>query len=211
MNSARALLGVHVPGDTLWHRLPTSVKYLVFLVLTVPAVLAPRPDVVLGLLALALALVASTGAPLRLAWGLPWGLVAVLALVVGYHAATGAPALGVRLVGTMLAALYASRILLITTPMPALIDALVAVARPLRRIGLDPERFGIAVAVMVRSVPFIAGAFTDVRDAARARGIERNPFVLVTPVIIQTVAYARATGDALAARGLGEASDAEEP
>ncbi len=64
---------------------------------------------------------------------------------------------------------------------------------------------------MVRSVPFIAGAFTDVRDAARARGIERNPFVLVTPVIIQTVAYARATGDALAARGLGEASDAEEP
>lgn len=207
MNAARGLLGVHVPGRTVWHRLPTSAKYLVFLALTVPAVAVQQPAVAVGTLALSLVLVASTRAPLRLAWGLPWGLVAVLALVAGYHVLTGAPALGLRLVASMLTALYASRIVLVSTPMPVLIDALVALARPLGRLGLDPERFGLAVAVMVRSVPFVAGAFSEVRDAARARGIERNPFLLVTPVVIQTVAYARATGDALAARGLGEASE----
>ncbi|HET7414781.1 MAG TPA: hypothetical protein VFI97_03695, partial [Arthrobacter sp.] len=45
---------------------------------------------------------------------------------------------------------------------------------------------------------------TDVRDAAKARGLERNPRALLVPVVINAVAYAKQTGDALAARGLGE-------
>lgn len=204
MNAARALLGVHVPGDTLWHRLGPGPKYLVFLALTVPALVVGTPPVVLGLLALTLALVATTSAPLRLAWGLPWPLAVVLALLAAFHAFTGAPATGVRVVGVVLIALYACRILLLTTPMPVLVDALVAVVRPLRHLGADPERFGLAVAVFLRSVPHVVASFGEVRDAARARGVERNPLALVTPVAIQTVAYARTTGEALTARGLGD-------
>jgi len=41
-----------------------------------------------------------------------------------------------------------------------------------------------------------------VRDSARARGLERSPRALVVPSIVQVVAYGRATGEALAARGL---------
>ena len=210
MNAARALLGLHVPGATVWHRLSTGPKYVVFLLLTVPAMVVDGVWVVLGLLALSLLVVASTRAPLRLAWGLPSGLVVLLGLIGGYHAVMGDPEVGLRVVGTILTALYASRLLLITTPMPDLIDALVAFARPFRRVGLDPERFGLAVAVMVRSVPHLVASFGDVQQAARARGLERNPFALVTPVVVQAVAYARSTGDALAARGLGEA-DPDEP
>jgi biotin transport system permease protein len=60
---------------------------------------------------------------------------------------------------------------------------------------------------MLRSIPFIIGAFDDVRDAARARGLERNLRARTLPVMISTVAYARQTGEALTARGLGEAED----
>lgn len=204
MNASRALLGIHVPGTTLWHRWTTGPKYVVFLLLTVPAMVFDSAAVALGLLAASLAVVASARAPLRLAWGLPGGLVVLLALIGGYHAVTGHPEVGVRVVATILTALYASRLLLITTPMPELIDALVAFVRPLRHVGLDPERFGLAVAVMVRSVPHLVASFGDVQQAARARGLERNPFALVTPVVVQAVAYARSTGDALAARGLGD-------
>lgn len=207
MNAARALLGIHVPGDTIWHRMPTGWKYVVFLALTVPAVLSDEPWPVLALLALTLALVASTRAPLRLAWGLPGGFALLLGVLAAFHVLTGNGPLAVRVVGTLLVALYASRILLITTPMPVLVDALVAAARPLRLVGLDPERFGLAVAIALRSIPVIVASFGEVRDAARARGIERNPFALVTPVVIQAVAFARATGEALAARGLGEGDD----
>lgn len=204
MNATRALLGLYVPGTTLWHRLSTGPKYLVFLLLTLPAMLAPDAGVVLGLLAVTLALVATTRAPLRIAWGLPPFIVVVLGLLVLFHALTGDWLLGVRVVAVMLTALYASRILLISTPMPQLIDALVSFVRPLRVVGFDPERFGLAVAVMMRSIPYILASFGDVRDAARARGLERNPLASITPVVVQAVAYARTTGDALAARGLGE-------
>jgi biotin transport system permease protein len=57
---------------------------------------------------------------------------------------------------------------------------------------------------MVRSLPHLLGAFDEVRDAATARGIRRSPVAYVAPVVVRAVAYAHATGDALAARGLGE-------
>jgi len=204
MDATRALLGIYVPGRSVWHRLGVGWKYAAFLALVIPAVASPTPALSLVLVVLALAAVAATRVPLRLAWGLPWGAVAVFAALVAFHALLGHWELGVAIVGGMLVALYGSRILLLSTPMPTLVDALVAAVGPLRRVGLDPERFGLAVAIMVRSVPFVAGAFGDVRDAARARGLERNLFAQVAPVVVQTVAFARTTGDALAARGLGE-------
>ena len=45
---------------------------------------------------------------------------------------------------------------------------------------------------------------SETRDAARARGLERNPRAVLVPAAVRMVAHARATGDALAARGLGE-------
>ena len=82
MNAARALLGIHVPGTTVWHRMGVGWKYLVFLALTVPAVFGSWP-VVVGALVLTLALVATTRAPLRLAWGMPLGLLVLFAIVAG--------------------------------------------------------------------------------------------------------------------------------
>lgn len=207
MDASRALLGIYVPGTGIWHRLSVGWKYLVFLVLLIAAMASPGPAVSAAILLITLLLVASTRAPARLAFGLPWGIVVLFAVLFGYQALMGRWETGVTVVVTMAVALYASRLILLTTPMPVLVDALVAVARPFRRLGLDPERFGLAIAVMLRSIPFIAGAFAAVRDAARARGLERNPVALVTPVVIQTVAYARTTGDALLARGLGEDID----
>ena len=202
--TAHTLLGIYLPGETPWHRLAPGWKYLVFLALTLPVMLAPVPWVSLAGLTLTMALLLTTGAPPRLALGIPTVLVVLLAILGGYHALAGYWPVGVRVVATILAALYASRLILFTTPMPALVDALVTFVSPLRRVGLDPERFGLAVALMIRSVPYLVASFGDVRDAARARGIERNPLALITPVVVAAVAYARSTGEALSARGLGE-------
>lgn len=203
--TAHTLLGIYVPGTSVWHRIGPGWKYLIFLALTVPVVVIGDPRVALGGLAVAMALVATTRAPLRLGWSLPVGLVVLLAALALYHVIAGQWLVGVRVVATILTALFVARLILLTTPMPALIDALVAFAAPLRRFGLDPERFGLAVALMIRSVPYVVGSFGDVRDAARARGMERNLFALIVPVVVAAVAYARQTGEALAARGLGEA------
>ncbi len=208
MNASRALLGVYVPADTVWHRVGPGWKYLVFLALTIPVVVIGTPPVVVAGLVVAMALAASTRAPLRLAWGMPWALAILLAALLGFHVAMGNAGLGVRVVGITLMALYASRLVLLTTPLPHLMDALVSATGWLRPLGFDPERFGLAVAVFIRSVPQVVASFGEIRDAARARGLTRNPVAMVTPVTIQAIAFARSTGDALVARGLGdEATD----
>ena len=50
----------------------------------------------------------------------------------------------------------------------------------------------------------LAGSLEDARAAARARGKERNLALLLTPAVVNAVAYAQRTGEALHAWGLPE-------
>lgn len=118
----------------------------------------------------------------------------------------GLPA-AARIVLNIAACVLAAGLMTATTPVQQLLDGLVRASGPLRRFGADPERFGLTMALMLRSIPFVLGAFADSRDAARARGLERSPRARLLPVVIGTVAYARQTGEALAARGLGDADE----
>ena len=133
-----------------------------------------------------------------------WVLVAML---LGYHLLSGTPGRGVNAAAVFLVAIYVSRLLTSTTPGGELIDALIAGLRPLAVFGISAERVGLAVAVMLRSIPVLLDSFGQVRQAAMARGREHRWFSLVTPVVIRAVGHAQATGAALAARGLGEPSE----
>jgi len=105
----------------------------------------------------------------------------------------------------------ASTVVLATTPVDDLLDALVRGARPLRRVGLDPELAALAVVLMLRTVPALLDLIAEVRDAARARGLGRHPRALLVPAAIRTVARARLTGEALVARGIGDEHDPQPP
>jgi len=198
------LFSLYVPGTSPLHRLAIGYKYLLLLILTVPALLVGNLVVSLAALVLSLALLASCRTGLRHAWTLPLALWVLVAFLAGYQVLIGRPDLGVVVGANLVTAVYASRILTLTTPGPALIDALVAALRPLERFGVKTDLVGLAVAIMVRSVPLLLDSFEQVRQAARARGRERNLFLLVTPVVVRAVGQAQATGAALAARGLGE-------
>jgi biotin transport system permease protein len=198
------LFSLYVPGTTVLHRLGVGGKYLLLLLLTVPALILGDPVVSLVALLASLLLLATCRAGLAHSWGLPVPLLVLLAVLAAYQILVGRPDLAVVVGANLMTAVYASRILTLTTPGPVLIDALVAGLRPLSRLGVKPDMVGLAVAIMVRSVPLLLDSFDQVRQAARARGRERNLFLLVTPVVVRAVGQAQATGAALAARGLGE-------
>ncbi|MDR1432082.1 MAG: energy-coupling factor transporter transmembrane protein EcfT [Propionibacteriaceae bacterium] len=198
------VFSLFVPGDSVFHRLGAGWKFLLMAVATFIGLGAQNVFVSSGLLALALAGSACCGVPVSRAWRLPWGLWLTAALLLGYQALLGKPLTGVVIAANLVMAIYAARILTMTTPGSALVDALVRGLGWLRAFGLDPERIGLAVALMVRSLPVLLDSFNQVRDAARARGRERSYFALVTPVVVRAVGYAQATGQALAARGLGD-------
>lgn len=201
------LFGLYVPGDSVFHRLGAGPKYLILLVLTLPAAILRDWRLALACLAIALGLLTACRIGLARAWRLPALVWIVVTMLLGYHLLAETPGRGVSAAAVFLTAIYLSRLLTSTTPGGALVDALIAGMRPLRIFGVSPERTGLAIAVMLRSIPVLLDTFGQVRRAAMARGREHNWFALVTPVVIRAVGHAQATGAALAARGLGEADD----
>ncbi|MCC3279305.1 energy-coupling factor transporter transmembrane protein EcfT [Arthrobacter sp. zg-Y40] len=201
--SAALLTGGYRTGTSLLYRAPLALKAVV-LVLLSAVVLASSSFVVQASAAVLVAglyvlarMVRELWVPLRLMWPLLVLLAAVQVWMEG-------PAAAVLVTGRIVLCVVAARLLTLTTAPQELMDGLAALARPLTCLGADPERFALTLALMMRSLPFLLGSAGEVRQSAMARGLERNPRALAVPVVIRAVAYAHQTGEALAARGLGE-------
>lgn len=205
MRASDQVFGTYRPTGSPLEGATVGAKYALVLILSVPAIVVGRWWFSLGAVAVTVGVLLWARVGARRALRLGLGMYVLCALIVAVQALSDAAITGVVVVLNLVLALYATRILTLTTPIPELVDGIVAVCRPLRRLGVDPDSIGLAVAVMMRSLPHLLGAFQEVRDAANARGIRRNPVTYIAPVVVRTVAYAHATGDALAARGLGEA------
>ena len=201
------LLANYVPGNSPIHRAPLALKFLLVFGCGLASFIIVDWRVSLAVLGGLTGLFLLTGAGLKRLWTAVRPLAAVL-LVIGLFQwwQLGAPT-AARIVLNILVCVVAASLLTATTPVQRLLDGVVKVATPFRRFGADPERFALTIGIMLRSIPYIAGTFADVRDSARARGLERNPRALILPVFITSVAFARQTGEALAARGLGDAED----
>lgn len=210
MRGKVVLIADYVRGDSFVHRTPLWAKFLLVAACGTASFLIVDWVVSLIVFCLMCALFLLTGAGLSRLWRVIRTVAPILAAIGLFQWWQLGGPIAARIVVNVLVCVVAASVLTATTPVQKLLDGVVSLARPFRRWGADPERFALTIAIMLRSIPFIAGAFSDVRDAARARGLERNPRALVLPVFITTVAYARQTGDALAARGLGEAGDSDE-
>lgn len=201
-----SLLGLYRPDTTWLHRSPAGAKLcgLAALGVTVAIVRGPLSAVVSLLIAIALGALGRVGVRATARALRP--LAIVLVLLGGYQWWQRGWPIAVEVVADLLAVAIAATVVTATTPMDALLDTFVRLARPLRRFGADPDRIGLAMALMVRAVPGILDLARETRAAAKARGLERNPRALLVPLTLRTVARARTTGDALAARGIGDES-----
>lgn len=199
------VLGVYSPGSSPVHLAPAWLKYLVLLSLPGLALALADARVTAACLLAALACYALAGRSILASVLLPLRGLWLIFVILGAHQwwLNGVVFAAVVL-GNILLCMLLARLLMLTTPGPVLLDNLVGAARPFTRLGANPERFGLAVSLMLRSIPYLVGSVRDVRESAKARGLERNPRALFLPVVVNAVAYAHQTGDALTARGLGD-------
>lgn len=202
MNIANQLFGTYQPLSTPVHRAPLWAKGVFILLLGI--YLAATSHWGFGLAALVLVL--ALGALAKIPWrtwvqslaSLSW----VLAILLVYYLVSGKLESGADVLLTLLTMIAASKVLLWSTPLPVLIDGFIWLCTPLKWVGVSPERVGLALALMVRSIPVIMDSWQLIQAAVAARGIKVSQFRLFIPLVIATVAYAHETGDALAARGL---------
>lgn len=202
--SAAGLLGLHVPGDTWLHRAGPGAKLAGLAALGVAVVVLRGP--VWGLTLLGATVLAALTA--RVPWRATLrGMVPVLVAAAGlaaYQTWQRGAAVGVEVAADLVATVLGAAVVTATTPTDRVLDLVQRACRPLRRLGVDPDAVGLAVALMLRAVPALERTVAEVRDAARARGLERSPRALLVPAAVRAVGRARTTGEALAARGIGD-------
>ncbi len=195
-------LGLYVPGESWVHRSPSGVKLLLLLGATAVVATVPSLPLALGGVMTAVLLAWSAGLPAKpqlrtlrrvLLSLAPWGAIV-------WWQRGGDEA--VELVFDLATALLLAAVLTATTRADALADSLTRACRPLDRWGFSSERFALMVALMLRAIPVLFATFSDVQEAARARGLGRSPQAYLVPFALRTVGRAQTTGDALTARGL---------
>lgn len=150
---------------------------------------------------------ARVGTPRHVVAGTLRRLAVPLLVLAAYQGVARGPAAGVEVLVDIGGLVLLAGLVTVTTPMDRMLDTVAGLVRPLRRVPrlrahLHPDRIALTFTLALRSIDVLWDVAVDARDAARARGCGRDVRALVTPTVVRAVAHARATGDALAARGL---------
>ncbi|WP_353510958.1 energy-coupling factor transporter transmembrane protein EcfT [Intrasporangium sp.] len=195
-------LAVYVPRDSIVHRLSAGAKLVILVLAAIGVVALRQPWQVAVVLAVIAVLYAAARIPWRTTFDqvrpLLWFLLALglfQLVVAGWQRS-------VVVVGTMLALVLLATLVSLTTRTTALVEVVVRWLRPFRRLGVDPERVGLLVALGVRSVAVIIELSREVRQAQLARGASASPLAFIVPLVVRTLRHADRLADALLARGI---------
>lgn len=202
--SSTSLVAVFRPGHTLLHRIPAGPKLVGLAALSLAIVLVRGlPEAVVAL-AVGVALAGVARIDLRTLWRSSRALLVAAVVVAGLQWWVDGPAKAAETLLDLVALALAALAVSVTTPVNAILDALVRAIRPLRLLGVDPDRVALTIGLAIQALPGTFALALETRDAARARGLGRHPRAYLTPFVIRVVARAHETGDALHARGIGE-------
>ncbi|HJR38062.1 MAG TPA: energy-coupling factor transporter transmembrane protein EcfT [Nocardioidaceae bacterium] len=197
-------LGVYSPGSSVLHRIPAGAKLLTMVAAGVGSVFLDTVWQVTAAILVVLAGYLLARIPLLTALRQVRPLLWLAVFVAGFHLLVSGWERAFVVVGVIAALVLLAALVTLTTRTTAMVDAVVAVCRPLRRVGVDPERVGLLLALAIRSVPVVVGLAEEVRDAQRARGLTASPRAFAVPLIVRSLRHADALGDALVARGVDD-------
>ena len=164
------MIGLYVPGRSPIHRLPAGVKLVALFLLGALAIWLDRPWQIAVALVVVLAGYPVAGLGLRVVLRQLKPLWLLLAVTLVLQLALASWQRAATVTGTIVVLVLLAALVTLTTRTTALVDAVVAVAGPLRGVGLDPDRLGLMVALGIRCVPVVVEIATQIRDAQRARG-----------------------------------------
>jgi biotin transport system permease protein len=195
-------LGLYLPGTSVVHRARAGHKLVLMLVVGAASVFLDELWQVGSALLLVALGYAVARIPLRTALSQLRPLVWVAGVAAVFHVVVSGWERAAVVIGVLATLVLLAALVTLTTRTTAMVDAIVASCRPLRRLGVDPERVGLMLALGVRSVPVVVGLAEEVREAQLARGLTASPRAFAVPLIVRSLRHADALGEALVARGV---------
>ncbi|KMO37953.1 cobalt ABC transporter permease [Methylobacterium variabile] len=179
----------YVPGESPVHRCPPGAKILVLIAAGTALFALPRLDVAvfMALAALGLAGLLSrvAGIPTRLMLAQLRPLAWILAVLVLVQLALDGWLAGLLVAARLAALVLLAGLVTLTTRSSDLIEALQRGLAWLKPLGANPAKAGLAIALTLRFIPVLAAITAEVREAQRARGLERSLVALTVPVVVR--------------------------
>ncbi|EYR63041.1 cobalt transporter, partial [Actinotalea ferrariae CF5-4] len=180
-------LGLYHAGDTPLHRASPGVKAAALAVLGIAVVALTGPASAVALLGVALVAAAVGRLPVAPTARALLPVLVTAGVVAAYQLWQRGPATALEVGLDLVSLVLAATVVTATTRADRMLDALTRALRPLGRLGLRPDLVALALGLMIRTVPELARSAAEVRDAARARGLEREPRAVVVPVALRAV------------------------
>jgi biotin transport system permease protein len=196
--------GLYVPGGSVVHRLPAGLKLLLLAAAGAGSVLVREPWQAGAAVAAAVVGHAAAGLPWRVLVGQLRPLALLLLVVAAMHVLIDGWRAAAVVVGVITALVMLAGLVTATTRAADLVDVLVRLLGPFRRVGVDPDRVALLLALSIRSVPVVVGLAEEVRDAQRARGLTASPRAFAVPLLVRALRHADELGEALVARGVDD-------
>jgi biotin transport system permease protein len=198
------VIGLYQAGSSVLHRIPAGWKLLGMLLAIVAVVAATRPwqlGVAAGLVAVGFAI---ARIPLRVAWAQLWPMRWIILFVALFQVIFSGPERAIMVCGSLLISVSIAALVTLTTRVTEMLDVCQWLLRPLRRVGVDPDRVGLVLALTIRCIPLLVGIVRDVSDARKARGAGFSLRAMAAPAVVRALRSADAIGDALIARGVDD-------
>jgi biotin transport system permease protein len=203
-------VGVYVHQLSPLHALSPGVKLFALAAISTGLVLTPNIWVQLCALIVALGLFRVARLDLRLAWQQIRPVLPIILILLAVQWFTVDPLAALSVALRLSALVLLAALVSITTKVSAMIEAISWAVRPLAYLGISPTKIGLTISLALRFIPLIAEQLDEVREAQRARGLERNVLALVVPLLVRTLKMATEIGDAIEARSF-DPDDAKSP
>ena len=199
------MIGLYRPGDSLLHRMPAGLKLLLLILSIVAATVFVRTPLEVGVVIVVVGLLFVVAAiPWRVAVAQLRPVVWMLLIIAVFQVWITSPARAVVVCGVLLISVALAALVTLTTRVTDMLDTVSRALGPLRRIGVDPDRIGLLLALAIRCIPLLTGIVQEVAQARKARALQWSMTALATPVLVRALRTADAMGDALVARGVDD-------
>ncbi|MBV6761339.1 MULTISPECIES: energy-coupling factor transporter transmembrane component T family protein [Rhodococcus] len=199
------MIGLYRPGDSLLHRMPAGLKLLLLILSIIAATVFVRTPLEVGVVVVLVGLLFVVAAiPWRVAVAQLRPVVWMLLIIAVFQVLITSPSRAVVVCGVLLISVALAALVTLTTRVTDMLDTVSRALGPLRRVGVDPDRIGLLLALAIRCIPLLTGIVQEVAQARKARGLQWSMTALATPVLVRALRTADAMGDALVARGVDD-------
>ncbi|SFK05563.1 energy-coupling factor transporter transmembrane component T family protein [Celeribacter neptunius] len=195
------LSDLYIPGASALHRMRPAWKLaLLFLYCTALFVVSHSLMLGLGLLLIALGY-GIAGLRPRHAFDAVRPALYVLVIIFAAQLWLEDLAMAAFVTLRLIALLMAAALVTYTTKASEFTDGILALLSRAPK-WLPKDKIALAISLVWRFIPMIRDQFEEVREAQRARGIERSLLALVAPLVVRVLKSADEIAEAIEARSL---------